>query len=66
VGHEIAEIAGVFWDARVQGRSIVQSCSAVVAAGERFVSVLEFFNNNYGYANPWWEPEDLCPVAEQR
>jgi hypothetical protein len=27
--------------------------------------VLDFFNSNYGYANPWWEPEDLCLVAEE-
>jgi hypothetical protein len=66
VGHEIFKMAQLFWGASMQGQDIVQGCSEVVAAGERFAPVLEFFNNNYGYANPWWEPRDLCPVTEQR
>jgi hypothetical protein len=65
-GHDIAEMAQVFWDAYSRGAGIAQGCSAGVAAADRFGPVLEFFNNNYGYANPWWEPQDLCPVNEQR
>jgi hypothetical protein len=65
-GHEVAEMAGLFWEGHLQGEGIVQACAGIVAAAERYASVLEFFNNNYGYANPWWEPEDLCPVTEQR
>jgi hypothetical protein len=65
VGREVAEMAQLFWEAYSQGEDIGHSCSEIVAAAERFASVLEFFNNNYGYANPWWEFEDLCPVPEQ-
>jgi hypothetical protein len=66
VGHEIAQMAQAFWEAQSEGEGVTQGCSEVVASAERFASVLAFFNNNYGYANPWWEPQDLCLVAEQR
>jgi hypothetical protein len=65
VGHEIGEMADVFWTATLEGQSIAEGCAAIVGAGERFAPVLDFFNSNYGYANPWWEPEDLCLVAEE-
>jgi hypothetical protein len=66
VGHEVVEMALTFWEVYLQGEGIVPACSEIVAAAERYASVLEFFNNNYGYANPWWEPEDLCLATEQR
>jgi hypothetical protein len=72
VGGEVAQMAQLFWEAHLEGKDIVQSCAEVVACGQAtlpggcFEPVLAFFNNNYGYANPWWEPEDLCPIAEQR
>ena len=64
VGHEVAGMASEFWDAYLREGSIALGCSEIVAVAARYDAVLAFFNHNYGYANPWWEPEDLCPFSD--
>jgi hypothetical protein len=61
VGNDVAEMAETFWEAYLQDESVTEGCSKVIAVAEEYASVLGFFNQNYGYANPWWEPRDLCP-----
>jgi hypothetical protein len=60
-GDEIAELARTFWEAGLQAYIAPMSCADAVAAPERYPEVLAFLNNNYGYANPFWEARDLCP-----
>jgi hypothetical protein len=66
VGHDTAVMAQTFWEAYEQSKGISEGCSAILAAPVTYTSVLDFFNNSYGYANPWWEPADLCPLTELR
>ena len=61
VGSRVTELSRVFWETHSQGADMTESCSAIVSSAERYASVLAFFNDNYGYANPLWEPTDLCP-----
>jgi hypothetical protein len=65
-GHEVAQMASAFWDTYLREESIAQGCSEIVASAARYDAVLSFFNDNYGYANPWWEPDDLCPFTDLR
>jgi len=64
VGHGVAALAEVFWGSYVAGGSIVDGCVALVAAAKEDTSVHDFFNANYGYANPRWEAIDICPFVE--
>jgi len=64
VGQEVAQMAREFWDAHLREESVAQGCRHIVASAASYDAVLAFFNNNYGYANPWWEPEDLCPFVD--
>jgi len=64
-GHDVAAMAATFWAAYLADGSVATGCAEVVAAAaEADTSVQDFFNSNYGYANPWWEPVDLCPFIE--
>jgi hypothetical protein len=65
VGYEVAAMARTFWMAYLADSCIADGCAEVVAAAEEDASVQDFFNSNYGYANPWWEPMHLCPFIEQ-
>jgi len=60
-GHDVARMAHTFWEAYQSSGRLSEACAAVAARVESYNSVLDFFNRNYGYANPYWEPEDLCP-----
>ena len=64
VGHDVAALAEVFWGAYAADRSVVDGCTALIVAAKEHTSVHDFFNENYGYANPRWEAEDLCPFFE--
>jgi hypothetical protein len=63
-GHDVAVMAETFWIAYQVDGSIADGCAEVVAAAEVDTAVQDFFNWNYGYANPWWESLDLCPFVE--
>jgi hypothetical protein len=64
VGHDVAALAEVFWGTYAADGSVVDGCVALVATAKRDTSVHDFFNANYGYANPRWEAEDICPFVE--
>jgi hypothetical protein len=60
-GGDVARMARTFWEAYQPQESVSAGCAATVAQVEAYSSVLDFFTRNYGYANPFWELEDLCP-----
>jgi hypothetical protein len=64
VGHDVAALAEVFWGTYVVDGSVVDGCLALVVAAKEDTSVHDFFNVNYGYANPRWEAVDICPFVE--
>jgi hypothetical protein len=64
VGHDVAALTQVFWAAYAADGSVVDGCVALVAAAKQDTSVHDFFNISYGYANPRWEAEDVCPFVE--
>ncbi len=64
VGHDVAVLAEAFWTAYLMDSHVADGCAQVIAAAGTDTSVQDFFNANYGYANPWWEPVDLCPFTE--
>jgi hypothetical protein len=61
VGSRVAQLSQAFWETHSQGADMTESCSTIIRSAERYASVLAFFNDSYGYANPLWEPVDLCP-----
>jgi hypothetical protein len=64
VGHDAAALAEIFWTAYLANGRITDGCIEVTAAIEIGGPILDFFNANYGYANPRWEMVDLCPFVE--
>ncbi|MBN1975972.1 MAG: hypothetical protein JW918_01115 [Anaerolineae bacterium] len=64
VGHDVAALAEVFWGAYAADGSVIDGCTALVVAAKEHTSVHDFFNENYGYANPRWEAVDICPFIE--
>lgn len=60
-GQDVAQMARVFWTTYQAGGTVSGGCSAVTADVDSYRSILEFYNRNYGYANPNWESKDLCP-----
>ncbi len=64
IGHDVAALAEVFWSAYAVDGSVVDGCLALFAAAKEDTSVHDFFNVNYGYANPRWEAVDICPFVE--
>jgi hypothetical protein len=64
VGRDVAALAEVFWGAYTADGNVVNGCIALVAAAKEDTSVHDFFNANYGYANPRWEAVDICPFVE--
>jgi hypothetical protein len=63
-GHDAAALAEIFWTAYLADGQIIDGCVEVNAAIEIGGPILDFFNMNYGYANPRWEMVDLCPFVE--
>lgn len=63
-GHDVASLAEAFWPAYQAAGRLTDGCRQVVATAGTHASVLDFFNTSYGYANPLWEPTDLCPFTE--
>jgi hypothetical protein len=61
-GHEVAALAEDFWSAYQASGEIGQGCDRALDGGSGS-AILDFFNTNYGYANPQWEADDLCPVG---
>jgi hypothetical protein len=64
IGHNVAALAEVFWGTYVVDGSIIDGCTALIVAAKEDTSVHDFFNENYGYANPRWEAVDICPFIE--
>lgn len=64
VGHDVAALAEVFWGTYAVGGNVVDGCLALIVAAKEDTSVHDFFNANYGYANPRWEAVDICPFVE--
>jgi hypothetical protein len=64
VGHDVAALAEAFWVAYAVDGSVVDGCTALIVAAKENTSVHDFFNENYGYANPRWEAVDICPFVE--
>jgi hypothetical protein len=60
-GQNVAQMAHMFWTTYQNDDSITEACGAVIADVESHRPLLDFYNRNYGYANPHWEPKDLCP-----
>jgi hypothetical protein len=60
-GHEASLVAETFWVAYEAEERVADGCAAVVEEAQVESPLLNFFNGTYGYANPWWEPPDLCP-----
>ncbi|TET53747.1 MAG: hypothetical protein E3J64_03060 [Anaerolineales bacterium] len=60
-GHEVASLTAIFAAEYAATDSVEDACDAVLADTTASTAVLDFFNSNYGYANPIWEPPDLCP-----
>lgn len=58
---DVVWMAETFWEAYRRTGSVSEGCAVVLANVESYPSVLDFFNRSYGYANPLWEPKDLCP-----
>jgi tetratricopeptide (TPR) repeat protein len=63
-GHDVTAMAETFWNIYLENDSVTASCKAVVAATSEDDPIIQFFNQSYGYANPWWEPVDLCPFTQ--
>jgi hypothetical protein len=64
IGHNVAALAEVFWGAYAVDGSVIDGCTALIVAAKEDTSVHDFFNENYGYANPRWEAVDICPFIE--
>jgi hypothetical protein len=58
-GYPVAALAKRFWDRYREVGNIAYGCQEVVNAPEA-QAVLDFLNS-YGYANPMYTPEELCP-----
>lgn len=63
-GHDVSAMAGTFWMAYLIEDSVAAGCTEVVTAAMSKTAVQDFFNWNYGYANPYWEPLNLCPFVD--
>ncbi len=63
-GHDVAVMGETFWNTYLEHNSLTAGCEVIVAEVDEDDTILQFFNQNYGYANPWWEPQDLCPFVE--
>ncbi len=55
----VLALARAFWEAYQQGGDVAAACAAARAHPQR-EAVLAFLNS-FGYANPTYEAEDLCP-----
>lgn len=51
--------AEAFWSGYAESRSIEAGCTAVAELAEAKPEMLDILNS-YGYANPYFAPEDLC------
>lgn len=58
-GHTVAVIAKRFWERYIEVGNIAYGCQDVVEMFET-QQILEFLNS-YGYANPIYVEEDICP-----
>ncbi len=58
-GYPVAALAKRFWDRYLEVGNIAYGCQEVVNA-PKAQTVLDFLNS-YGYANPMYAPEELCP-----
>ena len=59
-GYPVAQLARRFWDAYARLGMMPGACEEALAAPEAPV-VLEFLNS-FGYANPTYTAEELCPL----
>lgn len=62
-GHAYVELAQVFQDAYAGDESVIQGCAAARQyASQHAEEILEPLGpTTFGYANPEFEPEDICP-----
>jgi len=58
-GHAVTVLAELFWDRYLEVGNIAYGCEAFINTPEA-VEVLDFLNS-YGYANPTYTKEALCP-----
>jgi len=61
--YPVLRLVQAFWQAWQQGGDLPQACAAAQARPES-QTVLDFLNG-FGYANPFYELEDLCPVLRE-
>jgi hypothetical protein len=57
-GYAVLLISEQFWQIIEADKGVYQACDTVQTLPEA-IQILEFLNN-FGYANPYYEPEDLC------
>ncbi|MDX9952507.1 MAG: hypothetical protein RBT75_00310 [Anaerolineae bacterium] len=60
-GYPVAQLATRFWEAYQRLGLLPEACAEAVAAPEA-AAVLEFLNS-FGYANPTYTTEELCPLT---
>lgn len=60
-GYPVAQLARRFWDVYQQLGLFSGACAEVIAAPE-VPAVLDFLNS-FGYANPTYAAEELCPLT---
>ena len=58
-GAAVAELAQLFWQRFMDTGNIAYGCQAVIQSPK--VNDVLLFLNNYGYANPLYTEQDLCP-----
>jgi hypothetical protein len=62
VGHPYAQLGQAFWDRLEAGQSAREACAAAVAVAVENPALAE--NLYAGYANPEYQPADLCRLGE--
>ena len=60
-GYPVAQLARRFWDAYQRLGLLSGACTEIIAAPE-VPAVLDFLNS-FGYANPTYAAEELCPLT---
>jgi hypothetical protein len=58
----LADTAKTFYDAYRASGSVIQACRAVTAYAQKTPASWQFLSD-WGYANPSFTPEDLCPLG---
>jgi hypothetical protein len=62
-GASFAHFADLFWDAYQAAKDVKAGCAAVIAQAASTPATFELLNN-FGYANRFYTPEDMCPSGQ--